>query len=114
MPKKVESKEDKIFEAIVRQREDIIMHMDKQHLSLRGDLGSIKGDLSSRKDELSMVKDELGIVKSELHSVKAAVLDSNIRIKDLQVGQKEIKHTVDIAVTNHESRIRRLEQKVGA
>ena len=99
-------REDRILEAIGRQRQDLMAHMDKQ-------FGTIKEDLNAVKFEVNSVKSELNGVKSELNSVKMAVMDNGVNIKELKVEHKELKSSVDVAVTNHESRIRRLEEKVG-
>lgn len=91
--------EGKILEAIGRQREDIIAHMDKQ-------FSSVKDNLTAVRDDLTAVKSDLGIVKSELGTVKTAVLENS---KDV----KKVKEQLDMAVTNHEHRIQKLEAKTG-
>ena len=64
------------------------------------------------REDLSGIKAEVGIVKSELDSVKVAVIENGVNIKELKVEHKGLKKSVDAAVTNHEQRIRCLEEKV--
>ena len=91
-------REDKILEAIGRQREDLMAHMDKEFKPIR--------------EDLSTIKSELGTVKSELDTVKKAVLENSKDIKENSKDIKDIKDNLNIAITNHEQRIREVETKI--
>ena len=45
--------------------------------------------------------------------LETAVMENGVNIKEVKIEIKELKNNVDVAVTNHEQRIRRLEEKVG-
>lgn len=92
-------KDQKVLREIKEQNQKILEHLAGQGQESKAQFGSIHEDL--------------GVIKSELSSVKMAVMDNSLQIKELKVETKEVKQTINSAVTNHESRIRRLEEKVG-
>jgi len=83
--------EGKILEVIGRQREDIIAHMDKRFNTISEQNSTIIKKLEAHDDRFDRIE--------------TAVLENN---KDT----KDIKSQLDTAVTNHEQRIRKLEEKV--
>jgi predicted nucleic acid-binding Zn-ribbon protein len=113
MTKQEPNKEDKILKGI----ENIVTQMRDQYGHLREELTGIKSDLKgqseSLREDLTGVKSELNTVKSELGSVKVAVIETGLNVKSMAITLEKTNQKIDTAVTNHESRIRRLEEKVG-
>ena len=127
MSKKHESKEDKILSGIERIMQKLIEHDVRfDNHDARFDRHDVRfdnhdarfDDHDARFDDHDARFDNqdarFDSYDARFDSIESAVLDGNARIKELQDGQKEIKYIVNIAVTNHESRIRKLEHKVGA
>jgi hypothetical protein len=52
-------------------------------------------------------------VTNRFNRLESAVLETSLNVKSLTVKVEKIDQKIDTAVTNHESRIRKLEQKVG-
>jgi len=99
-------REDRILEAIGRQREEMMSYMQEK-------FETIDKKFEGVDKRFENIEGDLAEMKSELNSVKMAVLDNGLNIKELKVEHRELKNSVDTAITNHESRIRRLENKVG-
>lgn len=88
MPKQEQSKEDKILKGL----ENIAVKMNEQYSSIMKKL-----------DEHD----------NRFNHLEAAVMETGLNVKSLTVKVEKIDQKIDTAVTNHESRIRKLEQKVG-
>ncbi|MFH1504149.1 MAG: hypothetical protein ABIH08_02000 [Candidatus Omnitrophota bacterium] len=90
----------KMLEEVVKRYSDtIIAHVDKQHNSVI--------------EKLKKHDEEFKKINGCFDRLETAALENSSNIKDLKEGQKEIKKTIDGAVTNHEQRIRKVEHKVG-
>jgi len=99
--------EDKILEAIGRQRQDMM-----------SELKTIGG-------QNNVIIDKLEKYDGRFDRLESAVLDNSTNIKEISKKVertesavlenskdiKEIKKNIDIAVTNHESRMRKIEDK---
>ena len=92
-------REDKILEAIGCQREDIITHMDKQLKVVCDQNNTIISKLEAHDDRFDRIE--------------TAVLENSEGIKENSKDIKEIKKSLDIAITNHEQKIRKIEEEVG-
>ena len=92
MVKKPESKEDKILFGIERIMQKLTEH-------------------DARFDAHDKRFDEQN---GRFDRIEAAVLETNLNVKSLAVKLERVDQKIDMAVTNHESRIRKLEHKVGA
>jgi len=85
-------REDKILEAIGRQREDIIAHMDNQ-------FGSVIKKLEKHDEQFEKIS-------SRFDRIETAVLESSKNIKDNGIKIDRVEGKLDTAITNHEGRIR--------
>lgn len=95
---------------VAEQHTDVIKKIDelKNDVSeLKDDMAIVRPAVTKNSNDLRDVKSELNSVKSELNSVKMAVKDVDVR-----VGRVEQK--LDTTLTNHEQRIKKVEEKVGA
>ena len=99
MVKKPESKEDKILFGIERIMQKLTEH------DARFDAHDKRFDAHDKRfDEQN----------GRFDRIEAAVLETNLNVKSLAVKLERVDQKIDMAVTNHESRIRKLEHKVGA
>lgn len=133
MKRKVEGKENKILAEIKRHNEMLMEHMKQQvnivaeqHGYVINKLDEHSGEftkINSRLDNVEIglkgVKSELKGVKSELNTVKIAVLENTEDIKELKIGQKELKtnqermeQKLDTKLIDHETRIEKIEEIV--
>lgn len=104
---KKEKKDDKILEEIKRHNKILMEHMERQVKTVAEQHDSIKQDISE-------IKPDPGSVKSEVGTVKMAVMENSRQIKALKTGQERIEQKLDTTLTDHEQRIKKVEEKVGA
>lgn len=81
-------REDKILEAIVRQRQEAML------------------ELKTIREQNDTIINKLEVHDGRFGRVESVVLENS---KDI----KEIKKSLDIAITGHEQKIRKIEEKVG-
>ena len=93
--KKAQGKEDKVLKGI----EFILDRLDAQ------------GKATDK--QLSAIKEKLDSHDERFNRLESAVMETNINVKSLAVRMDKVEQKIDTAVTNHESRIRRLEEKAG-
>jgi hypothetical protein len=100
MVKQEQAREDKILKGI----ETIAIQMREQYASLSGEIKGVKSDIDGK----------FGHLDSRLNYIEAAVIETGLNVKSMAVRLEKTDQKIDTAVTNHESRIRKLEEKVGA
>lgn len=109
------TKQDKILEAIQRQHELMVEQfgiVNKKLESHDGKFEKIVERFDQIDGKLEKHDDQFEKIDGRFDRVEAAVLDTRKIVEENTRDIKELKKTVDVAVTNHESRLRRLEEKV--
>lgn len=108
MTKQEQSKEDRILKGL----ENIAVKMNEQYGSIIKKLDEHDSQFVQIKSEFNALREDFAGVKSGLNTVKVAVLETRKTVTESTEDIKELKASVNTAVTNHESRIRHLEEKV--
>jgi len=91
-------KEDKILEAIARQHADIKAIAEQSNVIIK---------------KLEKHDDRFDRLESAVLENSRVVKETQEVVKENSKDIKEVKQSLDTAVTNHEQRIRTLEQKAG-
>jgi len=127
MVKKPESKEDKILFGIERIMQKLTEHDARFDAhDKRFDAHDKRFDAHDKRFDAHDKRFDAHDKRFDAHDkrfdeqngrfdrIEAAVLETNLNVKSLAVKLERVDQKIDMAVTNHESRIRKLEHKVGA
>ena len=119
--------EDKVLKGI----ENIVILMREQYGSLDGKYSSLDEKYSSLDEKYSSLDEKYSSLDGKYNSLREeikaqfenndvrfnrlenAVMETNLNVKTIAFRLEKTEQKIDLAVTNHESRIRRLEEKSG-
>ena len=104
MPRK--EKEDKILEEVKRHNKVLMEHMDKQVKTVGEQHGSIIRKLGEHDRQFEKIH-------RRSDRVEIVVMENSSDIKKLKTVQERVERKLDTALTAHEERIKKIEEKVG-
>jgi chromosome segregation ATPase len=84
--------------------------LDEKYSSLDEKYSSLDGKYNSLREEIKAQFENNDVRFNRLEN---AVMETNLNVKTIAFRLEKTEQKIDLAVTNHESRIRRLEEKSG-
>ncbi|MBU1121588.1 MAG: hypothetical protein ABIH71_06930 [Candidatus Omnitrophota bacterium] len=110
---------------LLEQIRNEVKTVAEQHGSIKTDIKEFKSSVERRFDrvEAALMENsrDIRVNSVSIKKVEAAVVENSrdikelkLEVKEVRIGQQAIEQKLDVSVDNHEQRITRLEEKVGA